>query len=357
MKGYVMKTCKRIIQYPITVWMIVSVLALSAVYISFAAYNGTANVKRVVSTQPTSSTFFSSNYMEVYSSSNIAVKNLRTTNEGNFICSVTVCNYDQLDPTSPARAQIDYSFLAELVRYDSVSGEYVVVSEVQNKDNGTAKSFWVQKKVNDNQPITSDTQHSINSAGSFSYLYSSESLAGGNPYRDSFDICFDASEVAKDVPELYIRVTATPTEESVQMNSGISILSSVISIAQGRIVQTGWHGNLQESSLTDYDGYNLTIEGSGAGKIDILWDSNKFTMNPAFVTLYSGTILSSESDVAGREGWKKRTLTVNSINSNRYVVQFYKKVSGTYTGTEFPSKYIKCENYVADDSQTVTPTP
>ena len=354
MKRSIKNIYKKIIKYPITIWMVVSLLILLSMYIVFSAYNGTAIVKRVVSTQASSSSSFSSNYMEVYST-NIAVKNLRTTNEGNFICPVTVCNYDQLDPTSPARALINYTFTAELVKYNESTGEYELVNAVQTKDNDVAKTFYVQKVMDNNQAITSDSHHSLNSAGSFSYTYSSESLEGGNTLRDTFNICFDATEVAKDVPDLFIRVSAIPTEESIQENgSGVSNLAGVISISQGRTVETGWHGSLQELSTTDYDGYNLIIEGSGAGTIDILWDNTKFIMNPVFVEQYGGVggNLSGESDVSGQTGWKKRTLTVNSATGdNRYVVQFYKVVSGTYTGTEFPSKYIKCENYIQDTDE------
>lgn len=361
MKGRIKNIYKKIIKYPVTVWMIVSLLILSSIY-AFAAYNGTAIVKRVVSTQASSSSSFSSNYMEVYSS-NIAVKNLRTTNEGNFICTVTVCNYDQLDPTSPAKALINYTFTAELVKYNESTGAYERVTTVQEEDN-MAKTFYVQKVMDDNQAITSDSQHSLNSVNSedseksFSYTYPSESLEGGSTLRDTYNICFDAAEVAEDIPRLYIRVSAIPTEESQTLNgSGVSNLASVISISQGRTVETGWHGSLQETMITtDYDGYNLIIEGSGAGSIDILWDSSKFTMNPVFVSQYGGTggKLTGESAVSGKPGWVMRTLTVDSATGdNRYVVQFYKKVSGTYTGSDFPSKYIKCENYV----QTTEGTP
>lgn len=355
MKGRIKSIYKRIIKYPVTIWMVVSLLILSSMYMAFAAYNGTAIVKRVVSTQASSSSSFSSNYMEVWST-NIALKSLRTTNEGEFICPITVCNYDQLDPTSPAKALINYSFTAELVKQNESTGEYEVVTTVQTENN-VAKTFYVQKVMDNNQAITTDGQHSLNSVGSFSYTYSSESLEGGNTLRDTYNICFDAAEVAKDVPDLFIRVKAIPTEESVQQNSGVSNLASVISISQGRTVETGWHGSLQEDSInTDYDGYNLIIEGSGAGTIDIVWDSAKFTMNPVFVAQYgsSGTgKLSGESDVTGQTGWKKRTLTVDSATGdNRYVVQFYKAVSGTYTGAEFPSKYIKCENYIQDTEVT-----
>ena len=338
---------KKIIKYPVTLWMIVSIIVLGAVYISYAAYNGTADVKRVVSTQATSTTVFSSNYLEVYSNTEMAVKNLRTTTEGDFIVSITVCNYDQMDFNSYAKGLIEYDFQVELLR--QVNNTYVPVSSVQ-MNGANEKNFYVQKIMDDNLTVK-ENSHNLNE-GTFSYTFENESLTGGNSFKDSYNICFDAAEVALDVPELFIKVTATPTAESQQLNSGISTLASIISISQGRSVETGWHGSLQETGNEEYDGYNLIIEGSGAGTIDILWDNTKFTMNPAFITLYGSTgknILSTEDYVANREGWKKRTLKVNSMEDNRYVVQFYKKTTSA-TG----SGNILCNNYVAtavDDTE------
>ncbi|WP_455529002.1 hypothetical protein [Ruminococcus sp.] len=352
MKERIKNIYKKIIKYPVTIWMLVSIIALAAVYVSYAAYNGTADVKRVVSTQATSVTVFSSNYLELYSNTEMAVKNLRTTTEGNFIVSITVCNYDQMDFNSYAKSQIDYEFKAELVKQDN--NNYVPVTSVQ-KNGSDAKTFYVQKIMDDNQTSIGD-QYTLNgNGGTFSYTFSNESLTGVNSYKDSFDICFDAAEVARDVPELFIRVTATPTEESRQLNSGISTLASIISISQGRSVETGWHGSLQETGNEEYDGYNLIIEGSGAGTIDILWDNTKFTMNPAFITLYGNTgkgILSLERDDDEREGWKIRTLEVNSMEDNRYVVQFYKKTnSATGAGN------ILCNHYVATVVEATEPEP
>ena len=199
----------------------------------------------------------------------------------------------------------------------------------------------------DNNEAVSAEAHNLNTED-FTYTYVGETLAGGSPYKDSFDICFDSSEVEKDIPNLFIRVTATPTDESVQLNGGVPTISSIISISKGRTVETGWHGNHDESSTNDYDGYNLIIEGSGSGKLDILWGTNEFTINPAFLTIYSDK-LTQVADAA-TSGWKTVTLTVNSTEDNRYVVQFYKKkTNASYTGSEFPSKYILCNNYVPDE--------
>ena len=55
---------KKLIKYPITIWMLVSIALLGTMIIVRAAYSGTANVKRVVSSQASSNTVFSSNYLD-----------------------------------------------------------------------------------------------------------------------------------------------------------------------------------------------------------------------------------------------------------------------------------------------------
>ena len=342
MKARLIDLFKKIAKYPITVWMLTSGFALCTVAVVYAAYNGTADVKRVVSTQASSGTVFSSNYMN--SGSELSVKGLRTAADGNFICNVTVCNYDQLNLGNPAHSQITYDFTAELLRYD-LTEQYLRVDTIQEKEDGNGnKVFYVQKKMDDNVVVTTDPEHDLNT-GTFSFTYSGQTLAGGTSNKDSYDICFDSEEVKKDAAELFIRVTATPTVESAQLNGGVPTLSSIISVSQGRSIETGWHGSLNESITSDYDGYNLIIEGSGKGTIDILWDSREFTINPAFKIINSSKLTGETS--TDTEGWKKVTLTVNSTEENRYVVQFYKKkANASYSGTNFASKYIKCENYI-----------
>ncbi len=342
MKARLSDIFRKIAKYPITVWMLISVFTLCTVVVVYAAYNGTADVKRVVSTQASSNTVFSSNYMQA---GGLAVKELRTTADGNFICNVTVCNYDQLNLGNPAHALITYDFTAELLEYDMTNKTYQKVGVVQEKTDGTGnKVFYVQKKMDDNETIGTDQVHVLN-AGSFLYTYSAETLAGGTSNKDSFDICFDSEEVEKDVADLFIRVTATPTAESAQFNGSVPTLSCIISVSQGRSIETGWHGSLNESNTLDYDGYNLIVEGSGKGTIDILWDSREFTINPIFKQINSSK-LTDETDAA-LEGWRKVTLTVDSTEENRYVVQFYKKnTNSAYSGNNFASRYIKCENYI-----------
>lgn len=333
---------KRIAKYPVTVWMLTSFFAFFTVVIVYAAYNGTVDVKRVVSTQASSNVVFSSNYMET---GELVVKGLRTTADGNFICNVTVCNYDQLNLGNPAHSPITYDFTAELMRFDIESEQYVRVDSIQEKMDGTgAKTFYVQKIMDDNVKIDTDKTHDIN-AGPFTYTYPGERLEGETSNKDSYDICFDSEEVKMEIAELFIRVSAVPTPESVQLNGGVPSLSSIISVSQGRSIETGWHGSLNESSTLDYDGYNLIVEGTGKGTIDILWDSREFTISPAFIEINSSKLTNEAS--TDTEGWKKVRLTVNSTEENRYVVQFYKKKTNeSYSGTNFASKYIKCENYI-----------
>ena len=342
------KIIKRIRKYWITIWMVLSVAALGT-FIAYGAYAGTAQVKRVVSTMPPIDTVFSSNYME----NPQGIKNLHTTKFENYICPVTVCNFAQLTPTGFSREKIRYSLTAELVRFDSGSRQYITVDQLQTKiSNGSpiAKTFYIKKTHDDNEPITSDSIHSLNSNDAFSYTFSNEELAGGDSHTDTFNVCFDAAETLKEMPDLYIRLTATP--EDTNTNGTVTEMSCILSISKGRIIETGWHGALAESSATDYDGYNLIVEGVGQGRIDIRWDNTKFMINPAFTSDTTNNSFASNNGSGSpvvddsTSDWKKITLNVNSLTKNRYEVQFYKRLPPTtYTGDNSANNFIKCDNY------------
>ncbi len=344
---------KKVRKYWITIWMLLSVAALGT-FMVYGAYAGTAQVKRVVSTMPTVDTVFSSNYME----NPQGIKNLHTTLFENYICPVTVCNFAQLTPTGFSREKIKYSLTAELVSYDSTLRQYIAVDQVQTKiSNGSpvAKTFYIKKTHDDNVPITSDVEHILNGSDSFSYTFTGEELAGGDSHTDTFDVCFDAAETLKDSPDLYIRLTATP--EDTNTNGTVTEMSCILSISKGRVIETGWHGALAESSAIDYDGYNLIVEGVGQGTIDIRWDNAKFMINPAFTSDTTNNSFASDNGSGSpvvvddsTSGWMKITLNVNSLAKNRYEVQFYKRIpSTTYMGDDSVSNYIKCDNYVVTE--------
>lgn len=338
MKNFFRKAKK----YWITIWMLLSVAALGT-YITYAAYAGTAQVKRVVSTMPTFDTVFSSNYME----NPLGVKNLHTTSFENYICPVTVCNFAQLTPTGFSKEKIKYSLTAELVTYDSSSRQYVQIDTVQTKTvNGVSvnKTFYIKKTHDDNNAITSEI-HSLNSTGSFSYTFTDELLAGGDSHTDTFDICFDESETLKESPDLYIRLRAVPDDTNT--NGTVTEMSCVISISKGRTIETGWHGSLAESGAIDYDGYNMIVEGVGIGTIDIRWDNTRFMINPAFISDTTNNSFATGVVDDDTTGWRKITLNVNSLTKNRYEIQFYKRIAGTtYTGDDHAGNYIVCDHYV-----------
>ena len=103
----------------------------------------------------------------------------------------------------------------------------------------------------------------------------------------------------------------------------------------------------------DYDFYNYIISGSGAGTVDILWDSDKFEINKFFftselsgVTFVGGleTISEGNAEYPSYTGWQKVTINVNSLTKNRYELQLYKTQAGTsYTGKNAATNYIHCE--------------
>ena len=329
----------------ITIWLVASIATLGT-FIVYSAYSGTAQIKRVVSTMPSYDTVFSSNYME----NPLGTRNLHTTLFEDYICPVTVCNFAQLTPTGFSREKVKYSLKAELVTYNSSTREYDPLTSVRNKivdGVAVAETFYIKKTLDDNLPVTSEI-HDLNVADGFSYTFSSEELAGGDSHTDSFDVCFDSAETLKDSPDLYIKLTAVP--EDTNTNGTVTEMSCVLSISRGRKVETGWHGALTETAGVDYDGYNMIVEGVGKGTIDIRWDNSRFMINPAFTSDTTNNSFTSGVIDDTTSGWKKITMNVNSLEKNRYEIQFYKRIpSTTYTGTDSADRYIKCDNYVPGD--------
>ena len=79
-------------------------------------------------------------------------------------------------------------------------------------------------------------------------------------------------------------------------------------------------------------------------------------INPAFTSDTTNNSFVSDNGSGSpvvddsTSGWKKITLKVNSLDKNRYEVQFYKRLPPTtYTGDNSANNFIKCDNYVVTE--------
>ena len=327
----------------ITIWLVLALISTAIIVIN-AAYLGNKDVKRVVSTASISDVYFSSN---ILTGSGI-IKNIRTANtSSNYQCVLSVYNYDEMNPTNYAKEDIRYKLTAKLVSYDRDSEEFSDVTETLMKTSNPSnpKVFTITKTKDENENC-SEAEKDLNT-DPYKVVYEGESLGGGGAFSDTYTLTFDMEEVAKDLPELYIYVIAEPVSDGV--TGTVSTQSGYISVSKGIAYTSGWHGSLTENDNQAYDAYNMIISGSGAGKIDVKWDSEKFEISKSSLELYE---YSNETEtgfdrngIETANGKSTITLYVNSVISNRYEIQFYKKVSGDYNISDVD---ISCSRFVSN---------
>ena len=90
------------------IWMITAALLTTGAFITLAAYTGVHSVKRVVTTTASPHNLFSSNCL--ISKSNPEPKRLTSTQY-----TVTVCNYEQNQPSLANPEDIPYTLTAYLM--------------------------------------------------------------------------------------------------------------------------------------------------------------------------------------------------------------------------------------------------
>ena len=346
-----MKLIKKIQKHWITFWMITAItvfFSLGVFYI-YAAYMGNSEMKRTVSTRSISDIVFSSNVMKAPAQP----KNLHETNANiEYEYPVTVCNFEQMSPATHAKEQIFYNLTVELVRYNGSSYE-PITSILYREDGTTPKVFQVKKTSDDNDPF-GGTVYDLNS-GTFSKVYSNESLADTASVTDIFTLVFDREEMQKDSTDYFIQITATPTNGTA-ISGTVRPIQAQISVSKGKDYGSRWSGVLVETDNADYDAYNMQLTGSGAGTIEIMWKTADFDISDMFLmdtanvfktaNGTSGSTVSGGSAILTDGEWSKVILEVNSYTkTNKYDIQFFKKQSHTFTASDPVSNYIKTGTY------------
>lgn len=372
------------------IWFISVLLLSTASYVTYAVYKEVSSVKRVVSTTSAPGELFSSNCMR----KDISSRALSSTNT----FEITVCNYDQEKSLSYNPSQITYALFAELqVKYSD--GEYYNMNGLKEKIDEkyaddeekteeekeaaaaaeyaeyTSKvnnQYFIRKSEDDGTGVLSGGEmyftSSANAENNYIVSFSGETLAAGVSSTDRYIVSVSSSDLEKDQPDFYVRVWAEP-------NTPLSKIYTRIFGAKSSEASSSWIGSLVESNCAsvDYDFYNYVISGSGAGKVDILWDSDVFEINPFFFSDLSGNSFDNSTPVsiagtayaitdgtpeavtAYNNRWKMVTLQVDSLNKingkdikNRYELQLYKKDPARHlTGDSKASDFIRCEYRVS----------
>lgn len=358
------------------VWLITVLLLSGGIYVTHAAYTEVSSVKRVVSTQASPGDMFSSNCMRA------DVSSRRLTSPE---YSVTVCNFDQDKPTTYNPSTIKYVLHAELLIKQGDS--YLDLSEYlktldQNKDDEKAiydkymekaAKYFIYKTEDDvDETVTTSNKGFVKAETDengdvtksiVSVDFDTDTLAPQVSSVDKYKVEIDSEAIDDLNTDIFVYVWAKPTEPS--------DLSTIYTRLYGAKVSADtatWNGTFIETDCdtVDYDFYNYVITGSGSGTVDILWNEEKFEINPFFfdTTLSGNTFvggntpetIESNDEKYGSDkyedeyvGWKKITIKVGSVSSgdfvskNRYELQLYKTLSdSSYTGDNAATKYITC---------------
>lgn len=241
--------------------LITILLALSCLVIAvtgtFAAYNRTGYVKRVVSTEASSSQVerFSSNYLELCDtdteSSAFKQKSLYV-GSGDVSIGITVCNYPQSDMTKYASNTISYSFKVRLL--DS-EGKETATAEDINK-------LIIEYKNSDGSPgtVVPIPTSAINGE-----------LAGGTSNSDLYTLFCKSEDVAA-LAKYSISVEATPlaplgSQKKLAANLKFATSTSHITQWDGGFIEEGNPDT--NGSITVPDAFNYEITGSGPAIINL----------------------------------------------------------------------------------------
>lgn len=241
--------------------LITILLALSCLVIAvtgtFAAYNRTGYVKRVVSTEASSSQVerFSSNYLELCDigteSSAFTQKSLYV-GSGDVSIGITVCNYPQSDMTKYASNTISYEFKVRLL--DSEGKEPATAEDI-NK-------LIIKYKNSDGSLGTAVPGPTSAIIGE---------LAGGTSNSDLYTLTCDSEDVAA-LAKYSISVEATPLTPLGSQKKLAANLKFATSTSQ----ITQWDGGFIEEVNKDANGhttipdaFNYEITGSGPATIEL----------------------------------------------------------------------------------------
>ncbi len=352
------------------VWLIAILLMSGGVYVTYAIYTEVSSVKRVVSTQASPVEMFSSNCMRPDISS-------RRLSSAEY--SITVCNFDQDKPTIYNPATISYTLHAELQvkqgdNYINMATYLGTLDQTNTEQKAIydrymekAQLYYIYKSEDDNPEttVTISKNPFVVDNSVVSVNLTADTLAAQHSSVDKYKVEIDSAAVNDPNTDIFVHVWAVPTPPTTLRTIETRLYGAAITTDTAT-----WTGTFIETdcATVDYDFYNYVITGSGAGTVDILWDSSKFSINDFFFNtalsgnlFYNGNntpseILDSDEKYGSEKyggkyvGWSKITLSVGTganINKNRYELQLYKTATDSltgvsYTGDNAATNYIAC---------------
>ena len=289
--------------------LIVTALALMAAIATlgvYAAYTNSRSAQRTIATYDSQGELFSSNVL-VKGNAKDNVKTVYVTDASispAFV--ITVNNYESGKQTAPAMEEIRYTLTARLVRYDGTDpNEYVPVDATYMTENALTGYAVTLKKGNASIVLSSAHTEDSSFAGV---------LAPNEANSDVYTIVFGTNFVV-DRPNLYVEMTVTPQNDGLQTMRGIFKADLR---AQG--ATSAWTGAFSDDTSvapSEYDGFNYTVSGVGAGTFTLTWDETKVKLSDKSLRELLAV------DGATKTG-SSLTFSVDSDDESRYDLQFYK---------------------------------
>lgn len=280
-----------------------------------AAYISRNSVKRVVSTQGSGGTAFSSNYLLLTprETDSYTIKNIYCP-EGADVSEfeINICNYVQNDPSRINEKDITYT---------------LKVTQLNNDGTPNTSSFSKLKAVNGDGTSYSFSDGVCTIGGQF--------LKGNEKSVNTYIIT-----VPKSFAEgIMLRAEAEPSDSDSYSAANGNKLGRVFTFSEYSAASTSWSGSFYETTTENYDAFNYIIRGQGKGTVKLEWDPEQLEINRFFLENYG---LQDKITVSG--GKKVLTLDVDSSEGmNRYDIQFYKTPNGIYTDIDLLNSYVTAE--------------
>lgn len=343
-------------KYWITVWLVMSVMAVITVYVSSEYIQDQNRVKRVIANMGDTGKRFSSDRLNP--TNDIIPYEVPFSTEGDDLCPIAfqIYNHSLTDSSKKYQGEIYYRITAELTDHD---GDSITVyddnPETTDIPSLPESSYGFRKGESGSYTFFDSVNDSLSLDGHFE----------SNEENDNhlYYICIPRTmtTVAND-EKIYIELTATPYADSnhTRQLADLDILKARLSVtSQTKTIEQGWDGSFQDSALTDLDGFTFVFSGSGTSKLVLSYRSDLFEVNKFFLDAHSDDSQNAKYDdkftyengfyyeyetttVNGEEvkTWKKyaapsgeswKTIIINadSEDVNRYDIQLYMNSSDT----------------------------
>lgn len=290
--------------------MIFAVLLVIGGFVAYTAYINLNTVKRVVSTQGSSGTPFSSNYLLLVpkDTTAYATKNIycpEGADDTDF--AINVCNYVQNDPSTLNENNIRYEFILTL----------------QNSDGTVNTETFSGLSVTDNNKVSYEFTDGV-------CRISDRVLTGNTKSVDTYSIVIPKQMVNT----VDLRAEAVPADSDSYSTVNGNKLGRVFTFSEHYVYSTSWTGSFYETTADSYDAFNYIIKGQGKGTVTLTWDHSQLEINKVFLE-NNGLSVTSEGSIS------KLTIDVDSTaGQNRYDIQFYKTENGSYTDMSTINGYV-----------------